>query len=165
MIEVFTSDIALQSALAVFLALVIYLISLFLCRVQGMSKDEIVLVMKSMDKVDKNLSLFLSLSKKKSLERDKARKILLEIRILLKNSASVLQVYLYEKEDKPKIRSCITKLNALQNRCDNIALAYNNNKPEDLERTIEGIRADLKKVQTLLSICKKEQDEDRKKVI
>lgn len=163
--EVFTSDIAMESGLAVLLALVVYFVSLFLCRIQGMSKDEIVKVMKSMDKVDRNLTLFLSLSKKKSLNRDKARKILLEIRILLKNSASVLQVYLYEKEDKPKIRSCITKINALEAKCDNIAIAYNNDKIDDLEKTIEGIRGDLKKVQTLLGICRKEQEEDRKKVI
>lgn len=163
--EIFLSDTALDCGMAAVLALLVYLISLFLCHIQGMSKDEIVKVLKSLDKVDRNLTLFNTLASKNSLDRDKARKLLFTIRVLIKNSASVLQVYIYEKEDKPRIRSAITKLNALEGKCDNIAIAYNNNKTDDISRTIESARNDLKRIQNLLNTAKKEQEDDRKKVI
>lgn len=165
MTEFFTSDLFIDSSLAVLLTLLIYLITRALCAVQGMGKDEIVRVLKFLDKTDRLLSSFLTLYNKGTLDKEKARKLLLSIRIYIKNSASVLQVYLYEKEDKPKIRSAINKLNALETRCDNIAINYNNGKKEELEKTITGIRADLKKIISILNISKKEVEEDRKKVI
>lgn len=165
MTEFFASDIFMDSSVAVVVSLLVYLLSRLLCSIQGMGKDEITRVLKSLDKVDKELSLFSTLGKKKTLSRDKARKMLLAIRVRIKNSASVLTVYIYEKEDKPKIRSAINKLNALETRCDNIALCYNNGDMEQMEKVIEGIRADLKKVTSILALSKKEVDERKKRVI
>lgn len=165
MTELFKSDVFMDSAVALLVSLVLYLISRLLCAIQGMGKDEIAKVLKSLDKVDKELSLFFTMGKKKTLSRDRARKMLIFIRVRIKNSASVLTVYIYEKEDKPKIRSSINKLNAIETKCDNIALCYNNGDMEQMAKVIEGIRADLKKVTSILTISKKEVDEQKKRVI
>ncbi len=165
MTEFFQSDIFMDSMVAVLVSFFIYLISRFLCSIQGMGKDELSRVLRSLDKADKELSLFASMGRKNILKRDKARKMLVAIRIRIKNSASVLTVYIYEKEDKPKIRSAINKLSVLETRCDNIAFSYNNGDIEQLEKVIDGIRADLKKVTSILTQSKKEVDDQRKKVI
>ncbi len=165
MTEFFQSDVFMSSMVALLASFLVYLFTRLLCSVQGMGKDEIVKVLKSLEKADRELSLFAAMGKKNILKRDKARKMLLEIRLRLKNSASVLAVYIYEKEDKPKVRSAINKLNALEARCDNIALCYNNCDMEQMEKVIEGIRADLKKVTSILNQSKKEVEEQRKRVI
>ena len=165
MTDIFSSDVFINSSLGILLSFLIYFLSRVLCSLQGMGKNEITSVLKSLDKTDRALSSFLSLYKKGSLDRDKARGLLLSCRIRIKNSASVLQVYIYEKDDKPKIRSAINKLNALENKCDNIAISYNNGKKEELEKTITGIRSDLKKIVSILNISKKEMEEEKKKVI
>ncbi len=166
MSEFFTSDIFISSAMAVVLSLVIYLVTRILCSLQGIGKNEIVRVLGFLERADKNLGSFQNLSNKGALPRDKARKLLLSIRIYIGNSASALQVYVYDREeDKPKIRAAVNKLNALDSRCDNIALYYNDKNNEKLEATINGIRSDLKKVVNLISLYKKELDENRKKVI
>lgn len=165
MTEFFRSDVFMDSSVAVLVSLTVYLLSRLLCSIQGMGKDELARVLRSLDKVDKELLLFSQMGKKKILKRDKARRMLLSIRVRIKNSASVLAVYIYEKEDKPKIRSSINKLNAIETRCDNIALCYNNDDMDGMDKTIDGIRADLKKVTSILSLSKKEMDEQRKRVI
>lgn len=166
MSEFFTSDAFISTAGAVGLSLVIYLISRILCSFQGIGKNEIVRVLGFLDKADRNLVAFQNLNKKGTLSRDKARKLLLSIRLYIGNSASALQVYVYDKEDdKPKIRSAVNKLNALDTRCDSIALYYNDKNNEKLEASINGIRSDLKKIVGLVSLYKKELDENRKKMI
>lgn len=162
----FTSDVFMDCVVAVVISLIAYFVSYLFCTLQGLGKDEISRVLGFLKRAEKNLSTFLNLWKKKTLSRNKARKLLLSIKLYIGNSASALQVYVYDEEDdKPKIRSAAAKLSALEHRCDNIALYYNEGNDEKLEAAINGITGELRKIEGLINLYKKELDENRKKVI
>ena len=158
MIEFLTSDSFLTSFFSVVIALIVYLATYLLCHFYGIT-------FKRFNDIDRNLALFLSLSKKKSFKREKARRLLLKIRLTIKDSSSSLQVMLYESEDNPDLRSVIKRLNQMLQSCDNVALYFNEGKTEAQIKEIEKMRKTLKDALTILKKVKSKKDEDKKKVI
>ena len=160
MIEFLASDSFLTSFFSVVIALVTYLVTFY-----GITKDSLNRTFKRFNDIDRNLALFLSLSKKKSFKREKARRLLLKIRLTIKDSSSSLQVMLYESEDNPDLRSVIKRLNQMLQSCDNVALYFNEGKTEAQIKEIEKMRKTLKDALTILKKVKSKKDEDKKKVI
>ncbi len=165
MIEFLASDSFLTSFFSVVIALVTYLVTYLLCHFYGITKDSLNRTFKRFNDIDRNLALFLSLSKKKNFKREKARRLLLKIRLTIKDSSSSLQVMLYESEDNPDLRSVIKRLNQMLQSCDNVALYFNEGKTEAQIKEIEKMRKTLKDALTILKKVKSKKDEDKKKVI
>lgn len=163
--ELLQSETYVRSNVAVLVAVVIFLISHFLCSVQGMGRNKIGKVSKSLNRASKSLSLFIAGSEREKLERSRARKLLLDLRVRVRNSSSVLQVYLYEGYDNPTVNQIIAKLAAVENECDDVAVDYNNSKKDEMMTHLQNMKKMLEQASIMLSSVRTEIEEDSKKVI
>ena len=163
--ELLQSETYVRSNVAVLIAVVIFLISHFLCSVQGMGRNKIGKVSKSLNRASRSLSLFIAGSEREKLERSRARKLLLDLRVRVRNSSSVLQVYLYEGYDNPTVNQIIAKLSSVEKECDEVALDYNNSKRDEMISHLENMRKTLEKASIMLTQVRKEIEDDEKKVI
>ncbi len=163
--ELLQSETYVRSNVAVIVAVIVFLISHFLCSMQGMGRNKIGKVAKSLSRAEKSLALFTSGSQEGKLERRKARKLLIDVRVRVRNSGSVLQVYLYEGYDNPTVNQIIAKLSAVENECDDVAVDYNNSKKEEMMGHLLDMKKMLEQAGIMLAAVKAEIEEDGKKVI
>lgn len=163
--EIITGSSFINYCGFVLIFVILYLITFFLCKIQGLTKDMIESALKDMLAIKKSLNLFLSSSQKSTLKRDKARKLMVKIRLFLKNAQSTLLVYQYEEEEDPAIGSAIKRIDSILSSCNDIALYYNTNEKEALSLELKkalSMEGDVEKV--LLEI-KKEKEEKKLQVI
>ncbi len=163
--SIFESEIFIESSLAVIAAVVIFLISHFLCSVQGMGRNKIGKVVRSIQQASRYVDTFIQSSKNGGLERDKARKLLIGIRVRVRNSASVLQVYLYEGYNNPTVGQIISRLTAVEKECDSVAVEYNDGDREELTEHLEKMKKSLSMASLMLDSVRSDIEEERKKVI
>ncbi len=83
----------------------------------------------------------------------------------VRNTASVLQVYLYEGYNNPTVSQIIKKLSAVESECDSVAVDYNDGEREEMTEHLEKIKKDLEIVSMMLSSVRSDIEEERKKVI
>jgi len=163
--SIFESEIFIESSIAVVAAVVIFLISHFLCSVQGMGRNKIGKVVRSVQQASRYVDAFIQNSKNGGLEREKARKLLMGIRIRVRNSASVLQVYLYEGYNNPTVAQIISRLSALEKECDSVAVEYNDGDREELAVHLENMKKSLALAAVMLDSVRSDIEDERKKVI
>ncbi len=162
---IFESEIFVESLVAVIVTLILFLISHFLCSVQGMGRNKIGRIIKSVQQASRSVDIFLQGAKNGCLERDRARKLLIGVRMRVRNTASVLQVYLYEGYNNPTVSQIIKKLSAVESECDSVAVDYNDGEREEMTEHLEKIKKDLEIVSMMLSSVRSDIEEERKKVI
>ncbi len=163
--ELLQSETYVRSNAAVIAAVLVFLLSHFLCSMQGMGRNKIGKVQKSLNNASRSLSLFIAGSERGKLERSRARKLLLDVRMRVRNSASVLQVYLYEGYDNPTVNQIVSKLAAVENECDDVAVDYNNSKKDEMMSHLQDMKKMLDQALIMLSAVRTEIEEDSKRVI
>ncbi len=163
--SIFESEIFIESSVAVIVSLIVFLISHFLCSVQGMERKRIGKLIKSMQQASRIVDIFLQSSKNGALERDKARKLLIGLRMRVRNCCSVLQVYVYEGYDNPTVGQLIKRLTAFEKECDSVAVDYNDGEREDMTEHLENMKKSLEVILMMLCEIRSDMEEERKKVI
>lgn len=162
--EIITGSSFINYCGFVLVFVILYLITFFLCKIQGLTKDMIESTLKDIVAIKKSLNLFLS-SHKATLKRDKARKLMVRIRLFLKNAQSTLLVYQYEEEEDPAIGSAIKRIDSILACCNDIALYYNTNEKEALSLELKKALSMAEDVEKILFEIKKEKEEKRLQVI
>ena len=160
MMELLTGEVMI-SALADLLIWVIVSVVVYLfCRGQRLKKDIIKNALEDTGKMKKSSKGMIDTINRGSAERNSVRKVFWKFKKNVKNTRSILQVFLFENGDDADLNMVVSLLSKVIEESNEFAKAFNTQSKEEILSSLNKTNDELSKIEMILSsVVKRREDE------
>ena len=95
-----------------------------------------------------------------SAERNSVRKVFWKFKKNVKNTRSILQVFLYENGDDADLNTVVSLLSKVIEESNEFAIAFNTQSKEDILSSLNKTNDELSKIEMILSSVVKRREEE-----
>ena len=130
------------------------------CRGQRLKKDIIKNALEDTGKMKKSSKGMIDTINRGSAERNSVRKVFWKFKKNVKNTRSILQVFLYENGDDADLNMVVSLLSKVIEESNEFAKAFNTQSKEEILSSLNKTNDELSKIEMILSsVVKRREDE------
>lgn len=157
--ELLFGETMIKASVDILITVLVFIFIYILCVINHLKKNILRNALSDMQKMKKTSSALKSVVSRKKSDRNAIRKALWRIRLLCKNTNSILRVHLYEKGEDAGIRKAVGLLEEIQSLTDDFAKAYNTKAKDELVPVMETLLDRQEKTIAILTDEVKEAEE------
>ena len=160
MMELLTGDVMISALADLLVWVIVFVVVYLICRAQRLKKDIIVNALEDTRKMEKSTKNMVDTINKGAADRSSVRKGLWKFKQKVKNTKSIVQVFLYENGDDADLNTVVSLLSSVNEETIEFAKAFNIQSKEDILSSLNKTNDDLSKIEMILSsVVKRREDE------
>ena len=157
--ELLTGDALIGALGDLLICAIVFVVVYLLCLMNNLKKDIIKNAIQDTEKMIRVTRAMKNSASRKTIERKQARKCFRRLRLLAKNNTSILRVYTYEKGADKRIEKAISILAGIEKILSDIAVAYNKDSMDTLQKVLEETLKREEMINAILSAVQKDREE------
>lgn len=159
MMDFLTGEVVLSALADIGIYLIILIVLYILCRSQRLAKDIVKNALEDTQKMKKSTKAMTTLIRKRKAERRVVRKTYWKFRQKVRNTRSILQVFIYENGDDPDINYVVSLLTNVIEETNKFAKAFNTQSKDEILECLKNTDEELCKIEEVLSsVVKRKED-------
>ena len=160
MMELLKGDIMISALADLLLWVIVFVVVYLICRAQRLKKDIIMNALEDTKKMIKSNKNMVDVINKGVADRNRVRKELWKFKQTVKNTKSIVQVFLYEKGDDSDLNTVVSLLSCVNEETIEFAKAFNARSKSDILSSLNKTNDVLSKIEMILSSVVKRREEE-----
>ena len=160
MMELLTGEVMISALADILIWVIVSVVVYLFCRGKRLKKDIIKNALEDTGKMKKSSKSMIDTINRGSAERNSVRKVFWKFKKNVKNTRSILQVFLYENGDDADLNMVVSLLSKVIEESNEFAKAFNTQSKEEILSSLNKTNDELSKIEMILSsVVKRREDE------